>query len=317
MIPDVKLSDKGGLAVYTLYRAGILTGTDKYGRYLPQEQIIRSAVATIITNIINSDCRKSFMPEPLPIQVVSLQLNTTSQSIYIGDTAKLTCSMIPNNAEDKRVTWTTSNSKVALVSGGVVTGVGEGTAKIRVTASNGVYAEAVISVSKRVSVKILTAYGIPNSAGGVGPTIVWRNDSGKTIKYATFTAIPYNSVGDIVSSDIGGVTSVDLKVTGPIKPFNRETDIVGSCFFYKNSIPSIELSYPDKLPYVLHWSGEKYFIKENDYRNVFNLTSKWEPVWYNYSISRISITKVSIEYMDGSKESISNPTIWHRVWWKN
>lgn len=125
MIPDVKLSDKGGLAVYTLYRAGILTGTDKYGRYLPQEQITRSAVATIITNIINSDCRKSFMPEPLPIQVVSLQLNTTSQSIYIGDTAKLTCSMIPNNAEDKRVTWTTSNSKVASVSGGVVTGVGK------------------------------------------------------------------------------------------------------------------------------------------------------------------------------------------------
>ncbi len=58
----------------------------------------------------------------------------------------------------------------------------------------------------------------PNSAGGVDVYLNFKNISDKTVKYASFTLVPYNAVGDMVKSEIGGDTYKKIQLTGPIKP---------------------------------------------------------------------------------------------------
>ncbi len=52
LIPDVPIIAEKAPSVYELYRAGIVKGSTKEGNFLPDENINRSEVATIITRMI-------------------------------------------------------------------------------------------------------------------------------------------------------------------------------------------------------------------------------------------------------------------------
>ena len=65
-IPDVRLSDAYGAAVYTLYRAGVVTGSDAFGAYRPTDSITRAEVATLVARMAKSQLRRSFSLSPVP-----------------------------------------------------------------------------------------------------------------------------------------------------------------------------------------------------------------------------------------------------------
>jgi hypothetical protein len=126
---------------------------------------------------------------------------------------------------------------------------------------------------KREGIPILIEFAYPsapNSAGGVDVRIDFVNTSSKTFKYVLFTAIPYNKVGDVVQSAVGGKTSASLETVGPYNPGQKNYE-------------------PDP------WLGGRY--------------SHWPNVWYNNTISCIEITKVELTYMDGSTVSFDGPSI--------
>ncbi len=58
-LPDVA-DDYKASAIYTLYRAGILTGNDEFGTFKPDSTILRSEVAAIITRMADKTQRKVF-----------------------------------------------------------------------------------------------------------------------------------------------------------------------------------------------------------------------------------------------------------------
>lgn len=58
-IPDVSMSADYADAVYLLYRAGILTGSDSNGTFNPSSTITRAEAAAIITRIVDPDLRQS------------------------------------------------------------------------------------------------------------------------------------------------------------------------------------------------------------------------------------------------------------------
>ena len=58
-IPDVALTSDGGDAIYQLYRAGVLTGSDEKGSFFPTNTIRRSEAAAIIARMVQPDKRKS------------------------------------------------------------------------------------------------------------------------------------------------------------------------------------------------------------------------------------------------------------------
>lgn len=56
-IPDVKMSSAYAESIYMLYRAGILSGNDESGTFLPQNSISRAEAACVIARMADSDNR--------------------------------------------------------------------------------------------------------------------------------------------------------------------------------------------------------------------------------------------------------------------
>lgn len=83
--------------------------------------------------------RPDFVPEQTkPVNVTGVTLNKSAFSLAPGNSFALSATVIPNNAANKGVTWTSSNAKVASVdSSGKVTAHKTGTATITVTTSEG------------------------------------------------------------------------------------------------------------------------------------------------------------------------------------
>ncbi len=89
--------------------------------------------------------------------VTKITLNKKSASILRNKTITLKAAAGPSSANDKTVTWTTSNKKVATVnSKGVVKGIAKGTATITATAKDGSKVKAVCKITVRQPVTKLT-----------------------------------------------------------------------------------------------------------------------------------------------------------------
>jgi Bacterial Ig-like domain (group 2)/Carbohydrate binding module (family 6)/Domain of unknown function (DUF5060)/Secretion system C-terminal sorting domain/Putative collagen-binding domain of a collagenase len=72
------------------------------------------------------------------VAVTGISVTPTSASVAVGATTTLTPNVLPTNATNKAVTWTSSNTAIATVNAsGVVTGVAAGTANITVTTNDG------------------------------------------------------------------------------------------------------------------------------------------------------------------------------------
>ena len=85
--------------------------------------------------------------DPDNIEASSIKLNKSSVSLEQSGSIKLTATFTPDNVKDKTLKWTTSNSKVAVVSGlGLVTAKNNGTAQITATTSNGKTAKCSVTV---------------------------------------------------------------------------------------------------------------------------------------------------------------------------
>ncbi|MBB6460490.1 chondroitinase-B domain-containing protein [Flammeovirga kamogawensis] len=90
------------------------------------------------------------------IPVTGVSLTSEISSLEIGSELQLTTEVLPLDADDKSITYTTSNSSVATVSSsGNVTAVGAGTATISVTTVDGNYTDTIdIEVTSPVSEEV-------------------------------------------------------------------------------------------------------------------------------------------------------------------
>lgn len=70
------------------------------------------------------------------IEVESIELSEHDISIFVDDSMNLDITILPEDATNKKVTWTSDNDIVASVKDGLITGIGHGKATIKVTSSN-------------------------------------------------------------------------------------------------------------------------------------------------------------------------------------
>ena len=71
------------------------------------------------------------------VAVTGVTLNPSTSEVEVNKSVTLTASVSPSNATDKSVTWTSSDTSIATVSNGVVSGISEGNVTITVTTNDG------------------------------------------------------------------------------------------------------------------------------------------------------------------------------------
>ena len=111
--------------------------------------------------------------------VTSVSLNVTTLELVVGRTAVLEPGFVPEDAQNKDVTWSSSNEAAATVDeNGKVTAVAAGTAVITVTtAEGGLTAECTVTVTEKTEISNNT-FSVDQAAEGV-PVI---NNSDYTLK---------------------------------------------------------------------------------------------------------------------------------------
>jgi uncharacterized protein YjdB len=108
---------------------------------------IAAGTATIMAKTVNN-LTATCAVTVTSIPPSSISLNKTSLTFLTGQTDTLIATVNPNNAADKTVTWSSSNTAVATVSSsGVVTAIAAGTATITARTVNGLTATCVVTVT--------------------------------------------------------------------------------------------------------------------------------------------------------------------------
>ena len=103
----------------------------------------------------------------ISVDVTGVTISATAATVDKGDTYTLTASVLPNDADIQTVTWSTSDSSIATVTNGVVSGVSCGNATITVTTDDGGYtAQCAVSVEKHVTGVDINTYVASISSGG-------------------------------------------------------------------------------------------------------------------------------------------------------
>ena len=92
--------------------------------------------ATITAKVGDKEATCAVTVTKKPILVSSITLSKTTATVTEGDTLTLTATVNPDNADDKTVTWSTSDASIATVEDGVVVTLKPGTVTITATAGS-------------------------------------------------------------------------------------------------------------------------------------------------------------------------------------
>ena len=161
------------------------------------------------------------------------------------ETAQLTAEVTPSYADNKRVTWQSSDEKVATVDeNGKVTAVGNGTATITATSVSGSYTAAVsVTVKIPVEIQKLTIEAEKETLTKIGEStelkvkiepenadlqkLIWKSDNEKvatTDENGKVTAVGNGTAEITVTTEDGKITaSIMITVKVPDEPTINKT----------------------------------------------------------------------------------------------
>lgn len=125
------------------------------------------SISLCVLLLAGTGCKKNAEPEPQKVIVTSVSVKPSSLSLKVGETAQLTATVTPANADNQNVSWSTSDNSVATVANGLVTAVKEGSATITVTTIDG---------GKTATCTITVNSAIPAyEAVDLGLSVKWAN----------------------------------------------------------------------------------------------------------------------------------------------
>jgi len=220
-------------------------------------------------------------PTPAPVKVSNVTVNPATVKLTSkGQTTQLSATVLPSNAENKSIIWSTSNASVATVdNNGVVSAVANGNATITAAAldGSGKYAECSVVVE------------IPNEnnqvvelAGGESKILsIWNKDYTENIDVTQVT-FEYNTQLDLFSN-----LGYDVR-TGKYIKMTIKAQKQGSC--------TILAKYNGKI--LKKWT--------------INVTSNWDEYigyvnWRKQIESQIWTNSMSLkEKMDAVKDYIQS-----------
>lgn len=200
----------------------------------------------------------SSTPSPsTPVAVSGVALNKKVATVNVGKKVTVKATVTPANADNKTLAWTSSNTKIATVSNGVVKGVKAGRVIITAKTIDGSNISAKctvtvkqpvtrISLSKKATMytgKKLTLKAKVNPANASNKALTWKSSNTKIAKVAS------NGV-------VTGVKAGTVKITTTAKDGSRKS---ATCTVtVRQSVSKITLS---KTNVVLPKKGSSYKVR--------------------------------------------------------
>ena len=189
--------------------------------------------------------------EAANVPVTSVSLDKTTLELTEGETAQLTATVLPDNATNKAVTWSTSNASIATVdANGLVTAVSAGTATITVTTEDGSFtAKCTVTVREDVPdrpVNIPDTHEIELIAGDGGEAKTSLTNAGAGTKI-TVTATP-DAGYELAYITVDGERISGVSFTMPAH------DVTVRVYFSGGALPFADVTegawYADAVSYV-------------------------------------------------------------------
>ena len=238
------------------------------------------------------------------VHPTSVSVSPSTTSVEAGSTVQLTETVLPANATDKSVTWSSNNTAVATVdSGGLVTGVAAGSATITVTTNDGgLTATCAVTVTAVVLTDYVEAstlepgkdYLLVN--GNTGTVYMLSNESGGSRQLkGVQTTVTNGKISISASTAAKCLFSCELYTPG---------DNLTTCFenngqyLYSDNANGLRMY---TSPNNKHWhyvsSGNKLWMFRGDNNGYTDTTSEYK-YYLNMSGSNFTdahVTTTSIE----------------------
>ena len=206
----------------------------------------------------NTEPSSTPSPSPsTPVAVSGVALNKKVATVNVGKKVTVKATVTPANADNKTLVWTSSITKIATVSNGVVKGVKAGRVIITAKTTDGSNISATctvtvkqpvtrISLSKKATMytgKKLTLKAKVNPANASNKALTWKSSNTKIAKVAS------NGV-------VTGVKAGTVKITATAKDGSRKS---ATCTVtVRQSVSKITLS---KTNVVLPKKGSSYNVR--------------------------------------------------------
>ena len=215
-------------------------------------------------------------PEIPVIHVTSISLNKSSLRLQAGANAILAASISPVNADNKQVTWSSSDTGIATVEDGVVTGAKPGVVKITARSVDGGYtAVCEVTVTETVTPEIDfegtgAVISFPKVEAATSYEVrVYRYENGSYKKIGTYVAdAEGNIITELLTKGLratSGTISVPLKNLGRDDAYRIEIqvmnglDVIDTYMVEKSSDPVSNETMAPVIPKVSYQNGALRF----------------------------------------------------------
>ena len=215
-------------------------------------------------------------PEIPVIHVTSISLNKSSLRLQAGANATLVASISPVNADNKQVIWSSSDTGIATVEDGVVTGAKPGVVKITARSVDGGYtAVCEVTVTETVTPEIDfegtgAVISFPKVEEATSYEVrVYRYENGNYKKIGTYVAdAEGNIITELLTKGLratSGTISVPLKNLGRDDAYRIEIqvmnglDVIDTYMVEKSSDPVSNETMAPVIPKVSYQNGALRF----------------------------------------------------------
>ncbi|MBU2947313.1 Ig-like domain-containing protein [Zobellia uliginosa] len=186
--------------------SGDYTGDATFGYTINDGNVGNDASATVTVTIFETE-----------VKVTGVSVTPNTATITVGNNTALTANVLPTNASNKNVTWSSSNTAFATVSAtGAVTAVSPGTATITVTTEDGSFTATSAITVEAPTVPVTGVSVTPNTA-----TITVGNNTALTAN-----VLPANASNKNVTWSSSNTAFATVSATGQVTGVSPGTAII-------------------------------------------------------------------------------------------